>query len=275
MNLRNWNVLIHNLSLTYLEKTRDLVASTRDSVSSILSSYSPESYETLFAGANLENISVFLSHFNPNDPTFGWSLPKDIDFNKIDFPLKLSECSLLQLSHFLFNFHFIGRSEWSQHFGNRLQDHTDRLKDLIEDANLRTIDFLFWNWWMALPEGEVPEPVRNGTFTEIIADKDVQGKKNRKGLLGLMGTQHLSVCAPPESLVKRVDKQFAKDHSLKSARDGRLKSIRLLGGLWAVAEEALSEDEKRECHRGLMDLTFEFRVPNQERARRRLGDWLA
>jgi len=274
MSLRNWNILIHNLSLTYLEKTRDLVASTRDFVSSILSNYSSESLKTLFAAADLRNISIFLTHFNSNDPTFDWTLPEDIDFGRIDLSQELSKCSLEELSHFLFNFHFIGRRDWSHHFGEKLQGHSDQLEVLIEEADLTTVDFFFWNWWMAFPEGEVPEPVQNGTLIEIIADKSAQGKKDRKGHLGLIGTLHLSGGALPESLKGRLDEQFAKERSLESVRDGRLKSIRLLAGLLAVAEEPLSEDETHECHHSLRDMTFEFYVPNQEHAIQRLGGWL-
>ncbi len=187
MNLKDWNIFIHNLGLADPDRIEDLISNT-------LRLYSAEQFGMLFAESDLRNISTFFNRFNPHDSLFEWPLPEGIDFSnpncevqrkrslfvilspgagtkdlprrrmpqrgrsftalkddkrighnlgfsKIDLERELAQCSLSNVAHFLFNFHFIGQQAWSYHFGKQLQDRADQLRPLIEEADFRTVGF--------------------------------------------------------------------------------------------------------------------------------------
>jgi len=267
MGLQEWEIFIHNLQLADPDKIESLVSST-------LQDLSERQFEALFVKSGLINIGYFLRYFDIREPLFDWSLPTELDFSRIDLAAALRSSTLGAVAHFLFNFYLIGAGHWSHHFGERLGSCILELEPLVEAADYKTIDFFYWNWWLAMPQGDVPVSLRDGIFTSILTQKPLHDATGRQSLLGVIGTLHFADCDTPSSLLRSINPPETKRLALAAVSEGDIRAIRLLGGLKAVLEEALSDQEKSDCREFLLAVHNELNIPNMTSACSRLESWL-
>lgn len=262
MDLKALNILIiniHRINPNHIKTT----------LSPVLKGFSATHFESLISHADLMNIGYFLSYFNPVEGVFDWELPQKVDFSVIDFSHVLLQTSLNDIAHFIFNLYYYKPKSWSPYFAKKLDEHTNRVLELIQDSDLRAIDFFTWNWWMALPDQHIPATFMSKELHKILVSKRETDMEN---LLGLIGSLHLFHCPIPEEILTRISIENVKECCLKSL--GEIKSIRLLGGLWIISENILTKVEKETVSKSLADIKFHLSIPNQIYAVKRIKEWL-
>jgi hypothetical protein len=254
LSLKSWNILIHNLSAACPEYFEDRIIL-------FLKNVSATRIETLFCESDLSNISIFLSRFNEENGIFKWSMPEGIVFKRINFIKKIEDSTLEALSHFLFNFYFINRGDCSNFFAAQLDNDYSQVIPKIADASIAEIDFFFWNFWMAMPEGRKPRIFRDERISELILEKAGKSRKDRESMLGLIGTLHLTNYPVDAELTKLIDSEHAKSLCRRAIEDGSVKFIRLLGGCQVL----LSKDDLKDIYNDFQKASFQFNlhVPNQ------------
>ncbi|MCP4106639.1 MAG: hypothetical protein GY749_14065 [Desulfobacteraceae bacterium] len=266
MELCAWNILIHNLRLAntdYLNKN----------VIPILKAFTATQFQTLFQGSGLRNISTLFWHFNSNDGVFQWQLPKGIQYHEIDFLKMLDNSSLADISHFLFNFYFIGRNDYSAYFAELLQKHPGKINQLLEIADLKSFEFFIWNLWMALPAGKKPVLQNEDSTLALISEKIEKQLDDHESILSLAGVLYFLEWKLPELILKRISYEKATKLCQKAAKDRKIKVIRMLGGLSAIDEKCLTKSDKELYMNTLNDLTL-LTIPNGLYVIKRLKKWL-
>ena len=263
MDLKAFNILIYNIQRINPENIKTIL-------SPVLKRFSATHFESLISHADMLNIGSFLGYFNPVEGVFDWDLPQNIDFSVIDFAKVLHQSSLNAIAHFIFNLYYYKPKSWSSYFAKKLDEHNNRLLELIQDSDLRAIDFFTWNWWMALPDQSIPETFLSKELQEILVSKS---ETDLEYPLGLIGSLHLFHCPIPEEILTRISIENAKECCLKSL--GEIKSIRLLGGLWIISENILTKAEKEIVSKSLDDIKFHLSIPNQIYAMKRIKEWLS
>ncbi|MCB9090512.1 MAG: hypothetical protein H6628_19630 [Calditrichae bacterium] len=268
LTLRSWNILIHNLQVAGLNELDEKVLPA-------LRGMSTSQLETLVSKADLENIGLFLEKFNPKDGIFPWQFPESIKFDKINFLAGLKNTSLTALAYFLFNFYYIGQSQWAHYFADQLHANADQLLTNITSADLKALDLFTWNWFIALSDGQKPSILENPTISRQVIEKAKEGSEAH--LLGIVGTMKLSGCSIPEFLPVTLNIDASKRICQQASDKHHSSLIRYLGGLWAKADQSLSVPEKRGYLRSLHKLRDELilDIPNQHLAIKKLTHWLS
>jgi hypothetical protein len=258
ISLKSWNILIHNISAScspeYLE----------EKIIPLLKNLPPKRLEELLCESDLSNIGIFLNRFNPEDGIFKWSIPKEIDFRKINFFGKISDSTLEAISHFLFNFYFINRGDCSYYFAEQLDNNYSLLISKITDASIAELDFFFWNLWMAMPKDKKPLIFCDKRIIEIISEKLTKEKKDEESILGLIGTLDLSKSQVNGGLTRLLGAKNVKSICQRAVKEGSIKFIRLFAGCSLF----LSKDDLLEIYNEIQKTNFQFnvQVPNQEAA---------
>lgn len=219
----------------------------------------PKELGKLICESDLSNIGIFLSHFNPEDGIFKWSIPEEIDFKQINFFGKIADITLVAISHFLFNFYFINRGGWSHYFAEQLDNNYSLLIPKITNASIPELDFFFWNLWMAMPKGKKPLIFSDKRIMEIICEKVIKEKQNKESILGLFGTLNLSMSPVDKELTNLLNTEKAEAICQRAAKEGSITSIRLLGSCLLL----LPMYNLLELYNEIQHIQFYIQVPNQ------------
>jgi hypothetical protein len=203
LDLRAWSVLSRNLYLAdplYFKET----------IVPILRSFTAAQYSALFRDADLRNLGIFLSHFNPVDGIFDWQLPPDIDFSHLKDLDKLKGASLEEICHLLFNFYYVHKADCAKDLVNFIEQNIEFLYGLLDAANLEILEFFVWNLWIALSEGKAPALFNEDSLRQLMIEKTKQEIGSQESLLALIGTMHLSGTPALGEIVQYVDHAAAK-----------------------------------------------------------------
>ena len=265
MDLRSWNVFIHNLLLAdmgYIEKE----------ISPILKGLSGERFESLFCQTDLQNIGIFLSRFNPKDGVFKWSISREINFKKIDFLQKIEGVSLEAIAHFLFNFYFIDRGDCSHYFACLLNENPDKFISKTAASDLTEIGFFLWNHWLAMPKDSRPFFVENKEILRIIKEK-AKSEKQKDSIQQVIGVLSLIGTSPSDELKRLVSSDEATLLCQEAIKNNSVTAIRLLAGLSEIAD-SITEDDKDVFMQGINNFMFSTEIPNQLASIEKIRKWL-
>lgn len=262
MNLKSWNIFIHNMFMVQPVFLKNIV-------SPILRRFSSDQFTELFLQSDLKNIGIFLNWFNPQNVMFDWSLPEGINFKGLEFPKKIKDSTLDAVSHFLFNFYFLDRRDYSNYFARQFKKLQDEILLKIEASKMSELDLFMWNLWMALPAGEKNPVLANKAINNKIIEMAEKEKERQGDILGLIGTLNLSRHQIPPELTALIDPSKAKEICLNAVGKGSITYIRLLGGLSEVMRD-IRTDERETYLKGLGNISFHTNVPNIEIALTRL-----
>jgi len=174
---------------------------------------------------------------------------------------KIEDSTLVAISHFLFNFYFISRGEYSNFFAEQLDNDYSKIIPKIKDAGIAELDLFFWNFWMAMPKSKKPRMFNDEIIRGFILDKATKEIKDKEYLLGLIGTLKLSMSPAPEGLIEMITAENAKSICKKTIKEGSIKFIRLFGGCLLL----LSKGNLKEIYNDIQKASFQFNihVPNQ------------
>ncbi|MBA7592813.1 hypothetical protein ES708_35007 [subsurface metagenome] len=254
MPLKSWNIFIHNMSASYPKYFEEKIIP-------ILKGFSGSRLEKLFCESDLSNIGIFLRRFSPDGGIFKWSIPDEVNFKRVNFLEKIEDSTLVAISHFLFNFYFISRGEYSNFFAEQLDNDYSQIIPKIKDANIAELDFFFWNLWMAMPKSKKSRIFNDEIIRRFILNKSTKEIKDKEYLLGLIGTLKLSMSPVPEGLIELITAENAKSICKKTIKEGSIKFVRLFGGCLLL----LLKDNLKEIYNNIPKTSFQFNihVPNQ------------
>jgi hypothetical protein len=129
---------------------------------------------------------------------------------------------------------------------------------------------------MSLPNGQKPSLLENPDFHKIIFKKSLD-KHAEKYLLGLVGTMKLSGLPIEDYFISTLDSINAKRFCQQSSDSDEITLFRLIAGLWAIAEYAITNPEKAVYLRALHKLNrkLTLNVPKQQLVMNKLERWLS
>ncbi|MCL4704887.1 hypothetical protein KJ068_06985 [bacterium] len=268
-DLKAWNVLTYNLNYIGRRHVDTILAP-------IFREFPASKFEGLFRKADLRNISTFLGRFNSHTGVFRWQLPDGIDFKKINFGQNLVQSSLPEISFFLFSFFYINRADCAHFFAEELNKYRSLLLQLIERADLKTVDWFLWNWCLAMAKGERPLLIADQEFHRKVFAKVGGEDAAQEHLLGIIGTMHLFGCSVPQFFLDVIDIERARRDCQRVSARGEVGMFQLFAGLIAVLRGKLSPYEKRMYSRSIRKCEEKLKVsiPSQKDLLSRLKSWL-
>lgn len=267
IDLRSWNILIHNLLLAdkeYLERN----------LAPAFAMLSPFDFERLLAEADLYNINLFCSWFRNERfcPTVRALIP--IEFvPSLCNEGKLIGAALEHISYLLFNLRFVGRHQWGPELVKCIESQHQRLVPKLRAGDLRTIDFFVWNMWIALETAEAVEFVGRTDIMSEITSVAIKNQVDQENLLGIIGTLFLSSGEVQRDLLSLFQVAVATDSVEKSIQTASTRTIRMLAGLRAVGYAPDATRRARYID-ALSKVTPHADVKNEAVAHKAVLEWL-
>ncbi|MBF0607203.1 MAG: hypothetical protein HQL61_06630 [Magnetococcales bacterium] len=266
VTLKSLNLLIDNLRIAKNEHL------TVNNIAQELRGFDKQRLASLFSTSDIQNVGIFLSHFNKEKKVIEWDFDIDIDYQKIidldkylqvNADNKNSKDKLLELAHFMFSFYYINRPDLCNYYARELDKNADHIIKLADEATLRAIDFFLWNLWMSLPEGEKPAMYSNQEIWALVKEKVFSRETDKDSILSLIGTMRLADLEIPSEFTVLLKPDEAKDicSNARKKSDTKKISARFLAGL-SVVLKSITTEERAEFISALYEETS-VPVPNR------------
>ncbi|MES0338120.1 MAG: hypothetical protein SFH39_17390 [Candidatus Magnetobacterium sp. LHC-1] len=266
VTLKSLNLLIDNLRIAKNEHL------TVNNIAQELRGFDKQRLASLFSTSDIQNVGIFLSHFNKEKKVIEWDFDIDIDYQKIidldkylqvNADNKNSKDKLLELAHFMFSFYYINRPDLCNYYARKLDKNADHIIKLADEATLRAIDFFLLSLWMSLPEGEKPAMYSNQEIWALVKEKVFSRETDKDSILSLIGTMRLADLEIPSEFTVLLKPDEAKDicSNARKKSDTKKISARFLAGL-SVVLKSITTEERAEFISALYEETS-VPVPNR------------
>jgi energy-coupling factor transporter ATP-binding protein EcfA2 len=267
IDLRSWNILIHNLLLAdseYLKRNLEAV----------FNNFTQIDFDKLLLEADLFNINKFCGWFSNGQMNLDMLRSFPSEFNSsLCSEEKLSQATLEHLAYSLFNFRHVGRPDWSLHLAKCIQGRGELLISKLENSDLRRTDFFIWNMWIALENFEhLPLTLHSDVLSAIMSVAYLN-RDDQENLLGIIGTMFLGSGNLPGELKSLCNLARATRSLEKIIKMPSTKIIRMLAGLRAM-EYAPETADRAKYTEALSSISVRKDGPNESAAYKAVLDWL-
>jgi len=267
LELKHWNVLIHNLKLANAEFFHA-------ELEPLLQHIPQVDITGLFRDADMLNLGYFASHFALDTGEFTWRPRVDPGLNDLDFTTKIRPATLIEIAHPLFTLRFLGQPIWCAALADALDRDPGLVLEKLAAADLRTLEFFLWNLLTARDELRAPALIEDPAITAAVLGISRSASNDQENLLALCGTLYLWTWRGIDELLPVVVPASAIRHCVEAAKASKVKLIRLSAGLAAVRPDAIPALARESILDGLSALRFPLEVSSQTLALERVRQWI-
>lgn len=267
LELKHWNVLIHNIKLADTEFFRAELEP--------LVQHMPQPDLTqLLRDADMLNLSIFASRFAPDTGEFTWRPRVDLALDDLDFSTKIRSIPLIDMAHPLFTLRFLGQPAWCAALADALDRDPGAVLAKLTAADLRTLEFFLWNLLTARDELRAPALLDHPAVIGAVLGMSRGASNDQENLAALCGTLFLWTWGGLAELLPVVVPESAIRCCVEAAKSSSAKLIRLSAGLAAIRPDAIPAHARESILGGMTALRFPLEVPSQTLALERVRQWI-